>query len=57
MNDNYVKFKFKIQFLHICHESNNNSLYTVSVYEIYSIITLLWYTYGLGTCPCDHQRG
>ena len=26
----------KIQLLHICHESNNDSVYIVSVYNIYS---------------------
>ena len=36
MNDNYVKFEFDIQFLHTCHESNGDSVYTVSVYKIYS---------------------
>ena len=37
MNDNYAKFEFKIQFLHTCHESNDDSVYTVSVGKIYSI--------------------
>ena len=41
MNDNYAKFEFKIQFLHTCHESNGDSVYTVSVHKIY----LLNYTY------------
>ena len=36
MNDNYAKFKFKIQLLHAYHESNGDSVYTVSVYKIYS---------------------
>ena len=36
MNDNYVKFEFKIQLLHAYHESNGDSVYTVSVYKIYS---------------------
>ena len=25
MNDNYKKFEFEIQLLHICHESNGDS--------------------------------
>ena len=37
MNDNYVKFEFEIQILHTCHESNDDSVYTVSVGKIYSI--------------------
>ena len=36
MNDNYAKFKFEIQLLHTCHESNDDSVYNVSVYKIYS---------------------
>ena len=36
MNDNYVKFIFKIQVLHICHKLNGDSVYTVSAYKIYS---------------------
>ena len=36
MNDNYAKFKFEIQLLHTCHESNGDSAYTVSVYKIYA---------------------
>ena len=35
MNDNYAKFKFEIQHLHACYESNGDSVYTVSVYKIY----------------------
>ena len=36
MNDNYAKFEFEIQLSHICHGSNNDSVYTVNVYKIYS---------------------
>ena len=36
MNDNYAKFEFEIQFLRICHKSNDDSVYTVSVGKIYS---------------------
>ena len=32
MNDNYVKFKLKIQLLHMYHESNDNGVYTLLVY-------------------------
>ena len=35
-NDNYTKFEFEIQLLHICHESNGDSIYTVNAYKIYS---------------------
>ena len=38
MNDNYAKFEFEIQFLHMCHGSNGDSVYTVSVGKIYSVI-------------------
>ena len=36
MNDNYTKFEFEIQLLHKCHGSSGDSVYTVSVYKIYS---------------------
>ena len=36
MNDNYTKFEFEIQLLYTCHESNDDSVYTVSVGKIYS---------------------
>ena len=36
MNANNVKFEFEIQFLHTCHESNGDSVYTVSIFKIYS---------------------
>ena len=39
MNDNYINFEFIIQFLHICHDFSNNSMYTVSVYKIYLVKT------------------
>ena len=42
MNDNYAKFKFEIQLLHTCYESNRNSVYmavdirfTLTVVHIY----------------------
>ena len=35
MNDNYTKFEFEIQLLHMCHKSNGDSIYTVNVYKIY----------------------
>ena len=38
MNDNYINFEFEIQFLHICHGSNDDSICTVSLYKIYSNI-------------------
>ena len=38
MNDTYVKFEFEIQILLRCHASNGDSVYTVSVYKIYSIL-------------------
>ena len=38
MNDKYAKFEFKIQLLHKCHRFNGDSVYTVSVYKIYSYI-------------------
>ena len=38
MNDNYAKFEFEIEFLHTCHESNGDSVYTVSVGKIYSYL-------------------
>ena len=31
MNNNYAKLKFKIQFLHVCHRFNSNSIYIVSI--------------------------
>ena len=34
MNDNYVKFEFEIQLLHTYHESNGDSVYTISVGKI-----------------------
>ena len=40
MNDNYAKFEFEIQLLHICHESNDDSVYIISVYKIYSIFIM-----------------
>ena len=36
MNDNYIKFEFKIKLLCLCHGFNGDSVYNVSVYEIYS---------------------
>ena len=47
MNDNYAKFKFEIQFLHACHESNGDSVYTVNVYKIYYIYIYM-YIYKMG---------
>ena len=38
MNDKNIKFEFKIKLLHICQEPNDNSIYTISIYKIYSII-------------------
>ena len=35
MNDNYVKFEFEIQFLHIYYEFNGDNLFTVNIYKIY----------------------
>ena len=37
MNDNYTKFGFEIQLLDICHESNDDNVYTISVYKIYPL--------------------
>ena len=34
MNDNYTKFEFEIQLLYTYYESNDNSIYTVSVGKI-----------------------
>ena len=36
MNDNYAKFEFEIQFLHMYHEFNGDNVCTVHVYKIYS---------------------
>ena len=36
MNNTYTKFEFEIQLLYTCHESNNDSVYTISIYKIYS---------------------
>ena len=36
MNENYVKFEFEIQLLHAYHKFNGDSVYTISVYKIYS---------------------
>ena len=41
MNDNYTKFKFAIQLLHISHGSTSDSMYTVGIYKIYSIKYLI----------------
>ena len=38
MNDKYVNFEFKIQLFHICHKSNDDSVYAISVYKIYSYL-------------------
>ena len=38
MNDNYAKFEFEIQFLYTYYESNGDSVYTISIYKIYSFI-------------------
>ena len=35
MTDNYAKFRFEIQLLHMYHESNGDSVYTFHVYKIY----------------------
>ena len=65
MND--MKFEFEIQLLYICHESIIcNSVYTVSVYKIYSlnfarVIYLMVIVYTLSVyirlilnfIPCD----
>ena len=32
MNDNYTKFKYKTQLLHIYHEFHCDNVYVVSVY-------------------------
>ena len=38
MNDNYIKFEFKIQFLYMYHGYNDDSVCTVSVYKFYSFL-------------------
>ena len=51
MNDNYIKFEFKIQFLHICHEFNDDSVYINNVYKIYSSfirISLVYFFFSSG---------
>ena len=35
MNNNDANFEFEIQLLHTYHVSNDDSVYTVSVYKIY----------------------
>ena len=49
MDDKYANFEFKIQLLHTCYESNVVTVYTVSVYKIYSkgIGIYYWYVIGL----------
>ena len=43
MNGICAKFEFENQFLHTCHESNDDSIYTVIVKKIYSYITGLYF--------------